>query len=235
MIQSIYDQMWQRFEQATVQNDYELDAHLLDTTNDTRRGITALAYLKQGNSAVLNEIIKFQQAVREIEPNQYYHPLDELHLTVLSVISCVPKFDLNEINIQAYADIFLSVLKTIQPIEIKYRGVSASPNCIVLRGFPTSNALEQFRNNLRTQLSDAGLRVTFDSRYKLVTAHSSLIRFKLPISDGQQLLALCQQYRNYDFGSIVLKDFELVFNNWYQNLVVTKYLAKGSVADQPRV
>ena len=235
MIQSIYDQMWQRFELASTHNDYELDYHLLDVANDTRRGITALAYLNQGNSVVLDEITNFQKAVREIEPNQYYHPLDELHLTVLSIISCVPDFDLNEINIQVYADIFLSVLNTIQPIEIHYRGVSASPNCIVLQGFPTSNSLEQFRHKLRTQLSDVGLRVTFDSRYKLVTAHSSLIRFKNPINDGQQLLELCQQYRNYDFGNIVLKDFGLVFNNWYQNLAVTKSLANGSVTDQPRV
>ncbi|XOV78560.1 MAG: 2'-5' RNA ligase family protein [Aestuariibacter sp.] len=235
MIQCIYDQMWQRFELASVHNDYELDLHLLDVANDTRRGITALAYLKQGNSLVLDEIISFQKAVREVEPNQYYHPLDELHLTILSVISCVPDFELNEISIQTYADIFLSVLSSMQPIEIKYRGVSASPNCIVLQGFPTNDSLEQFRNKLRTQLRDAGLRISFDSRYKLVTAHSSLIRFKTPIIDGQQLFKLCQQYRNHDFGSIVLKNCELVFNNWYQNLVVTKSLASSSVVDQPRV
>ncbi|UKA07797.1 hypothetical protein IHC92_17055 [Photobacterium damselae subsp. damselae] len=229
MIQSIYDQMWQRFESASILNEYELDPNLLDITNDTRRGITALAYLKQSDPQVLDEIINFQTVVRVVEPDQYYHPLDELHLTILSVISCVPGFELNEINIQTYVEIFLSVLSSIQPIEIKYHGVSASPNCIVLQGFPINNSLEQFRNKLRTQLSDAGLRVTFDSRYKLVTAHSSLIRFKTPIHDSQQLFQLCQQYRNHDFGSIVLQDFELVFNNWYQNLEVTKSLVIGSV------
>ncbi|MCM2681267.1 2'-5' RNA ligase family protein [Echinimonas agarilytica] len=235
MIQSIYDQMWQRFELASAHNDFELDSHLIDVANDSRRGITALAYLKQGNSLILDEIMNFQETVRELEPNQYYHPLDELHLTVLSVISCVPKFELSEINVHKYAEIFFSALSTIQQIEIKYSGVSASPNCIVLQGFPANNALEEFRNELRTQLSDAGLRVTIDSRYKLVTAHSSLIRFKTPISDGQQLFKLCKQYRNHDFGSVVLKDFELVYNNWYQNLAVTKSLARGSVLDQQRV
>ena len=228
MIQSIYDQMWQRFELASVHNEYELDANLLDVANDTRRGITALAYLKQSDKHVLDEIINFQKAVRAVEPNQYYHPLDELHLTVLSVISCVPDFELSDINIHLYSDIFLSVLNSIQPIEIKYRGISASPNCIVLQGFPANDSLEQFRNKLRTQLSDSGLRVTFDSRYKLVTAHSSLIRFKTPIRDSQQLFQLCQKYRNHDFGSVVLRDFDLVFNNWYQNLSVTKPLAIGS-------
>ncbi|MGF1834421.1 hypothetical protein [Photobacterium sanguinicancri] len=229
MIQAIYDGMWDKFITASERNEYELDKHLLDLDSDTRRGITALTYLKQGSGSALDEIVKFQTAVQEIEPNQYYHPFDELHLTVLSVISCIPAFELNEINTKSYADVFRSVLcSSLPPIEVKYQGVTASPNCIVVQGFPVNDALEKLRNNLRTQLTDAGLRVTFDSRYKLVTAHSSIVRFRLPISDGQTLLALCQQYRNHKFGRIVFTDFELVFNNWYQNLAVTESLAGHS-------
>ncbi|MEZ9998793.1 2'-5' RNA ligase family protein [Vibrio lentus] len=229
MIQSIYDDMWQRFEFALKHNEYELDPYLSDLENDTRRGITALAYLNQGNRSTVNEIIRFQKEVRGLEPEQYYHPSNELHLTVLSVISCLPKFALTEIDVSSYIDVFRSALKNSGKIEIRYQGVSASPNCIVIQGFPASDTLERLRNELRTQLTEAGVRVTFDSRYKLVTAHSSIIRFKAPLNDAQQLLALCQRYRNHDFGRVVLEDFELVFNNWYQNLDVTMSLAKYRV------
>ncbi|MEZ9245142.1 2'-5' RNA ligase family protein [Vibrio lentus] len=229
MIQSIYDDMWQRFESALKHNEYELDPYLSDLENDTRRGITALAYLNQGNCSTVNEIIRFQKEVRELEPQQYYHPSNELHLTVLSVISCLPEFALTEIDVNPYIDVFHSALKNAGKIEIRYHGVSASPNCIVIQGFPTSDTLERLRNELRTQLTEAGVRVTFDSRYKLVTVHSSIIRFKAPLNDAQQLLALCQRYRNHDFGRVVLEDFELVFNNWYQNLDVTMSLAKYRV------
>ncbi|MFS1477834.1 2'-5' RNA ligase family protein [Vibrio lentus] len=229
MIQSIYDDMWQRFEFALKHNEYELDPYLSDLENDTRRGITALAYLNQGNCSTVNEIIRFQKEVRELEPEQYYHPSNELHLTVLSVISCLPEFALTEIDVNSYIDVFRSALKNSGKIEIRYQGVSASPSCIVIQGFPASDTLERLRNELRTQLTEAGVRVTFDSRYKLVTAHSSIIRFKAPLNDAQQLLALCQRYRNHDFGRVVLEDFELVFNNWYQNLDVTMSLAKYRV------
>ncbi|MEZ9412309.1 MULTISPECIES: 2'-5' RNA ligase family protein [Vibrio] len=229
MIQSIYDDMWQRFEFALKRNEYELDPYLSDLENDTRRGITALAYLNQGNRSTINEITRFQKEVRELEPEQYYHPSNELHLTILSVISCLPEFALTEIDVNPYIDVFRSALKNAGKIEIRYQGVSASPNCIVIQGFPTSDTLERLRNELKTQLTEAGVRVTFDSRYKLVTAHSSIIRFKAPLNDAQQLLALCQRYRNHDFGRVVLEDFELVFNNWYQNLDVTKSLAKYRV------
>ncbi|CAK1837064.1 Mutarotase [Vibrio crassostreae] len=229
MIQSIYDDMWQRFEFALNNNEYELDPYLSGLESDTRRGITALAYLNQGNSSTVNEIIRFQKEVQELEPEQYYHPSNELHLTVLSVISCLPEFAVSEIDAASYIDVFRSALRDTGKIEIKYHGVSASPNCVVIQGFPTSGTLERLRNELRTQLTEAGVRVTFDSRYKLVTAHSSIIRFKAPLNDAQQLLALCQRYRNHDFGRVVLEDFELVFNNWYQNLEVTMSLAKYRV------
>ncbi|WP_341662526.1 hypothetical protein [Vibrio sp.] len=230
MIQSIYDQMWTSFKLASERNDYKLDPYLLNLEKDNRRGISVLAYLKQGNRSVIGEIIHFQKRIRDIEPAQYFHPLDELHLTILSVISCISEFRLSDINTQDYAEIFHSALCSIPTIEIKYRGVSASPNCIVIQGFPVNDALQRFRNALRSNLSEAGLWATFDSRYNLVTAHSSIIRFKVPVHDGQKLLALCQEYRDYDFGSIILQDFELVFNNWYQNLAVTKSLACGSVS-----
>ena len=72
---------------------------------------------------------------------------------------------------------------------------------------------------------EKGLRVTFDSRYKQVTAHSSLIRFRSPINNAQRLFNLCEQYRNHTFGRITLNDFELVFNNWYQHLDITQSLS----------
>ena len=111
MIQSIYDDMWQRFELALKRNEYELDPYLSDLENDTRRGITALAYLNQGNSSTINEIIRFQKEVRELEPEQYYHPSNEQHLTILSVISCLPEFALTEIDVNPYIDVFRSALK----------------------------------------------------------------------------------------------------------------------------
>ncbi len=111
MIQTIYDDMWQRFEFASNHNKYELDPHLSDTANDTRRGITALAYLNQAANSTIDRILDFQKMVQLAEPEQYYHPLNELHLTVLSVISCVPDFTLTEIEIDAYVDVFRTVLK----------------------------------------------------------------------------------------------------------------------------
>ncbi|WP_246225726.1 2'-5' RNA ligase family protein [Vibrio agarilyticus] len=209
-------------------NSAQLDPYLNHLEQDTRRGISALAYLNQSASPLLDELAKFQQCIRLIEPNQYFHPLDELHLTVLSIISCISDLTMDQLDLNPYREIFWEVMQKSRPITVQYRGISASSNCIVVQGFVKDDALEQLRDTLRHELRGAQLRCSFDTRYKLMTAHSSLIRFKSPLKDPSCLFATCQRYRSYEFGSLDLNQFDLVFNNWYQNRDCTHLLAHYS-------
>ncbi|MCA2015357.1 hypothetical protein LDJ79_04485 [Vibrio tritonius] len=229
-MQAIYDQMWNSFVCAMDEGNYVLDPWLNKLAEDDRRGITALAYLEPHNSSLTSNIGEFLRCVRALEPDQYYHPLRELHITVLSIISCVSGFTLNDIDSQAYVDIFLDVVKQHQqPIEIEFRGITASPSCLLLQGFTKDNTLDELRRNLRLAYQASGLRTSIDSRYKIVTAHSSCVRFCRPLRNPQSLLALCQQWRTTYFGSLNVSEIELVFNNWYQNLSITQVLAKQSI------
>ena len=83
-IQTIFHQMWEQFKHACEHDRLEADPHLLAPRIDTRRGITAMAYLHQGDNAVLENITRFQQSVKEIEPGQDFQSREDLHLTVLS-------------------------------------------------------------------------------------------------------------------------------------------------------
>ena len=233
MNQAIYDKMWGDFCSALKHNQCVLDP-FIGCEYDTRRGITALAYLESNNQLVAGEIEQFITQVELLEPKQYFHPIDELHLTVLSIIACAAGFQLADINPIKYAEVFYKSFKGIDPIEIRFQGVTASPSCIVIQGFPVGEGLEQLRQNLRKQFEISGLPSSIDSRYRLTTAHISAIRFCSPIKDAGKLESLCKQYKNHLFGKVRFTEFELVFNNWYQNLTVTRELAKYSARSGKR-
>ena len=95
-----------------------------------------------------------------------------------------------------------------------------------MQGFPIGDGLNILRDRLRSAFKEARLQSSIDTRYKLVTAHSSIIRFCAPFENKQAFFELCNAYRGHDFGRIRLTDIELVFNDWYQSLSVTKSLAK---------
>jgi len=75
----------------------------------------------------------------------------------------------------------------------------------------------------------SGLRSSIDSRYRLKTAHVSAIRFCSPLKDASKLESACKKYKNHVFGNVKFSEFDLVFNNWYQNMSVTQLLAKYSL------
>ncbi len=222
--------MWESFKNAAIADRLEIDPHILKQELDSRRGLTVLANLQKNDPALCEKIQEFQRDIQKIEPNQYFQPIDELHLTILSIISCTPDLQLYEIDKEKYIQEINFALQKAEPIEIHFQGITASPNCIVIQGFPTDNALKNFRNLLRNRFNESDLHHTFDTRYKLVTAHISCIRFSQQLNDSVQLLKLCQKWKNHDFGTTKLNNFDLVFNNWYQNKKYTKILAQKIIA-----
>lgn len=227
MIQAIYDEMWERFEKSIVSNQYEIDKNI-NSSRDLRRGITALSYLNENSLKTTEKICAFTEEIKEIEPSLYVQPVNEIHLTILSIISCVDGFTLSSIDENRYMEVFQESMRTAEPITIQFKGISASPSCIVIQGYSDKDRLNELRDSLRNNFRDAGLHYTFDTRYKLTTAHSTVVRFSNEINNCPQLLKFCQENRERDFGRVELSSFDLVYNDWYQSLGNTIRLSKYS-------
>lgn len=220
-LKNLYSQMWIDSIDKYKNNNCEIDP-LINDESDMRRGITVLSYF---NSSVEHKISNFLNELKAIEPEQYYYPKNELHLTILSIISCIKGFKLSHIDVEAYSSIFKEAIKDIGVFKINFKGITVSPSCILIQGFPVDAQLNHLRDSLRVAFKKANLEVTIDSRYKLSTAHTTAVRCVTPFKNSNELLAVLSKYRNYDFGTLEINSLELVFNNWYQNLSITKCLS----------
>ena len=225
-VQSIYKDMWLAFEAALQKDGLEIDS-LIGNEQDDRRGITALAYLDKNSSVVCKKIKNFISEVSRLDPAQYFYPTNELHLTVLSIISCVPGFKLQEVDSQAYRDLFKQALQGMAPFKVHFRGITASPAAIVIQGFPLDDRLGELRDRLRKLYRASSLHISMDRRYKLEGAHATAVRFRHGVTQPYALKQLLDKYRNYDFGVAEITSLDLVFNNWYQNLAFTIPLEHG--------
>ncbi|WAJ72338.1 hypothetical protein [Catenovulum adriaticum] len=228
MLKKIYDDMWDESYQKIMAGQYQTDP-LINDPSDTRRGVTALAYLQNNNREVSLNINRFLSQLQNIEPKQYYYPENELHLTILSIISCISGLKLSELNTALYLEIFNQCMTKVKPIEIQFKGVTASPSCILIQGFPVGDGLIDLRHELRQKYKASAVHTSIDSRYALSTAHLTVVRFCSALKNKQSMMHLLAQYKNYDFGQVCFNEFELVFNNWYQNLSATKGLGRHNV------
>ncbi|WP_456458055.1 2'-5' RNA ligase family protein [Reichenbachiella sp.] len=214
-----YNEMWKNARSHFISGTCSIDDSI-DDAEDLRRGITLLA---KPNQEVKNEIFSFQRELKEIEPDQYYQPSDDLHLTILSIISCYVGFELAQIRTENYRHLIDECIS--EPIEIRFDGITASPSGILVQGFPKGDGLKSLRNELRNRFNLSQLHHSIDSRYKINTAHLTVMRFRKPIRDSKKLVQLLEEFRNFSFGKMRINQLQMVFNDWYQRTEIVKKLA----------
>ncbi len=86
----------------------------------------------------------------QLEPQQYYYPASDLHLTVLSLISCYSGFALSQIDTAAYVDLVKEVIADTGPFRLDFQGITASPSCVLVQGFFDNQQFNQLRAKLRS-------------------------------------------------------------------------------------
>jgi len=197
-------------------------SYKLNSNNDTRRGITILVRIPDN---IKREISSFLSTLEHLEPSQYYYPLSDLHVTILSIISCRPGFQLTDFRPEAYCQEIKHALKSVTAFQIEFSGITASTGCIMIQGYPKGSQLDQLRANLREGFRESGLESTIDSRYKLITAHITVARFQSPLKDPVTFTDKLNSYRDYNFGTLDVNELEFVYNDWYQKAATTKHIA----------
>lgn len=210
-LHQLYHRLWQTSLPCFTNNAFVYDSWI-DNPNDARRGMTVLT---KPDGQVVSNIHEFLEGAQRIDPYQYYYHPAEVHVTILSIISCYSGFRLNHLPLEQYTDIIHASLQNIPSFPLQFSGITASPSCIMIQGFPSTDHLEKIRTALRTGFKQSTLEHSIDTRYEITTAHCTVIRFRRPVTHLQRFLDYLHHYRQYDFGISFVKDVEFVFNDWY--------------------
>ena len=207
-----YKELYNSSIEKIRKGNYQTDS-LIDSPADKRFGITLLIRPPQ---RVRNKIELFLEKLKQIDFCQYYYPISDIHITVMSIISCYEGFRLDQISVSEYSDLIKQSLKGIDKFDIKFQGITASDSGIMIQGFPENEILNNLRINLRTNFKNSDVEQSIDKRYTIQTAHATIVRFKKELQDKTGFLAGIEKYKNYDFESFEVNELEFVFNDWYQ-------------------
>lgn len=215
-----YNQLYKKSLETIQEGNYNLDYRIKDTL-DSRFGITLLI---RPPESIKQNIQLFLEELKANDPKQYYYPGPDIHITVLSIISCYEGFSLDKIALNDYIEIILKSLAGTGKIKIGFRGVTASPSALMIQGFPANDSLNNIRNNLRENFKKSNLEQSIDSRYIIASAHSTVMRFQEKFQNPKELLKIVERFRNHDFGQFTVGNLELVYNDWYQRKINTVHL-----------
>lgn len=93
---------------------------------------------------------------------------------------------------------------------------------MLAQGFPRDGTLEHVRERLRAGLAARGLAGGVDARYRLETAHLTLMRFAAPLRQPERLVEAVAAARDHGFGVMDVREMELVVGDWYQSAENTR-------------
>ncbi|MEH0153345.1 2'-5' RNA ligase family protein [Limibacter armeniacum] len=207
-----YNKLYEESIQKIKNDQYQID-DLIDSNEDNRYGVTLLI---RPDKNAQNKIQQFLDELRVVEPKQYFYPNTDIHVTVMSIISCYEGFDLSQIVIDDYIKVISKSIENCSPFDITFKGLTASPSCIMLQGFLEDEMLNNIRENLRKQFQNADLEQSIDKRYAIQTAHSTIFRLRDQLANKEELLSIIEKYRDFDFGTFTVDKLEFVYNDWYQ-------------------
>jgi 2'-5' RNA ligase len=217
--QAVYDRLWAEAQEHFAAGRVRTDAHLLDRASDRRRGISLIIRPTPDIIARLGVVI---DALNAIAPGQHVYRPDELHVTLLSLISAAADFDLDAVPLDRYRAVLEKLFAQVQPFTIRFTGVTASPDTVFVGG--QSDALNTLRDRLRADLTRAGLGETLDRRYRIVTAHATVLRFQTQPDCLLKLVRYLAAQRTRDLGDFTVSAVEFTFNDWYMSHDVVRVL-----------
>jgi len=208
----IYEKLWNDAVCAFERDEYKIDHHLPDKTGDLRRGVTLL-FRPPPN--VRDTVTSFMVRLGSLCPGQYFYRPAELHITLLSIITMTELWEQELKRFEICRPLIGQALMAQRPFRISFRGVTASPDSILIQGFPSDNGLAAVRSALRDAFARAGFADMLDRRYKVTAAHITIMRFCRRCPDTQRLLAFLRKNRETSFGECEINNIELILGDWY--------------------
>ncbi|WP_378956485.1 2'-5' RNA ligase family protein [Pelosinus sp. sgz500959] len=196
--------------EGAIRNKQEvIDQFLNNMGEDKRFGLTLQINIQGATNDLYKDIIK---QIKKIEPDLYFYPDSDLHITVLEVISGNSEFEKDDAQNNKMIELIENALSSIIKFDIEFKGLIVSDAAVLGKGY-YRQGLNQIRNKIRELSREENIDV--EQRYQRTSAHFTGIRFKSPLKNRSQLLDIVQKYNVAEIGRFRVNELELVIHDWY--------------------
>ena len=182
------------------------DKSLNNAKNDNRMSLDLLIRIPSEINDKIEECIS---ELKNIEPNVYYYPKTDFHITVIDILKGEENREIPQ-NLNEYIECIKICASKIKPFKIKFDGLTASNNAILIKGY-YEEELQKFRESLRKILKER--KLLFQERYETISCHITIMRIPDKVNKPKDLIKVIE--KKQIFGIMEVNTMELAFHNWY--------------------
>lgn len=184
------------------------DSFLTSSTIDERM---ALALVFRPSTEIADKLATHLDQIRNIEPDIYFYPTQDLHVTVIDILKGMPKRIIPD-NIGKYIECIKECTEQIHPFCIEFEGMTASDNAAMVKGFYEAD-LENLRILIRHAFVAKSLLL--EERYETISSHITMARIPIKLQNPKAFVDYIME--PVYFGTMKVNSLELVFHNWYDS------------------
>lgn len=207
------NEIYQRIHNESIsyirKNDILVDRYLEPDCVDTRKGISLIVKLREENRKTYEELV---ENIRHIEPEQYYYPFEDLHITIFDFVSAKEKFISGNHDEEKIIKCTADVIAGSVPFTVAFRGIVCSREAVIINGYD-ENEVVRIRNKIRQKALECGIKN--EERYVSYSAHSTFMRFRKKLRDGKKFEKEIGIWREYEFWKEEIDTIDLVEHDWY--------------------
>lgn len=204
-----YREIAARGEKALGKGSVELDGQLLRPECDGRLG---LSLILRPDPVLASRYAEIVSRFRSIDPDQYYYPFGDLHITVFDLTVAHEGFDRRMIDIEEYLALSREAVNGRLPFDIDFKELIFGEAAGMLAGFDRGE-LVTIRDTIRKTLPLRGLPSM--ERYASVTAHMTFCRFVRPLCEFADFTKLAHVLARRPLGNMRVVTADLVVHDWY--------------------
>lgn len=185
---------------------------LENLSQDKRIGLTLIV---RPSSQVSKTLACINDGLKKSNPRQFYYDPSRFHFTILSLISASETAQVSK-ELQQFYQPIKEVLDDFLSFDVEFRGICATHNSVIAKGYPIGDALDRLRDALRYHLQEVGLGSDLEDRYRIEGAHITLARFKVQ-EDFSSLIKQLDKLGNIPLGQMRVRQAQLVLNDFYMS------------------
>lgn len=216
---SLYDSIYDNNIVDIESGNIKIDEYLKGSKLDSRMGVSLIIPIHSISYSYSNLV----SSLKKIEPEQYYYPTRDLHITIFDYVQGTEKYVRNTELEKAFIEISKQSLKIVHAFPITLRGIVFSNEAGIIQGYDT-NILFKIRGKIRGLLNQNGIKN--NERYESESAHITFMRFMNPLQKAKELCKFINENRELKIGFPTIEEVEMVEHDWYNHKISKRIIEK---------
>ena len=196
--------------------------------NNSKLGLSLLTKIPQEMHQLIAPKI---QELKTKYPNQFFYPVDRIHLTVTGLIAVQENMTISDVLLEKLSAVLEDTLQKHSAFEVELDGLNITSSSVFIQGYYTNYTLDRIRKEIISNIQAENLELNLSHLLSFDLGYAWLTVMRFTDDDIPRLLEDIKEMRTFEFGKFTVNEIQLVITDKYFSQKKTKVVNSFCLQD----